>query len=80
VIADTPGLEFFTLWGVTPETLKDYFLDFAELAPKCRFRNCTHTTEEVCAVRSVVAPSRYQNYLLIRDRLKARRAALTEHR
>ena len=78
VIADTPGLEFFTLWGVTPETLKDYFLDFAELAPGCRFRNCTHTTEEVCAVRSAVAPSRYANYLLIRERLKARRAALTE--
>jgi ribosome biogenesis GTPase len=78
VIADTPGLEFFTLWGVTPETLKDYFLDFAELAPGCRFRNCTHTTEEVCAVRSAVAPSRHQNYLVIRERLRARRAALTE--
>lgn len=80
MIADTPGLEFFTLWGVTPETLKDYFLDFAELAPGCRYRNCQHTSEEGCAVRSTVAPSRYQNYLLIRDRLRARRAALTEHR
>jgi ribosome biogenesis GTPase len=80
VVADTPGLEFFTLWGVRPETLKDYFLDFAELAPKCRFRNCQHGSEEGCAVRSSVAPSRLRNYLLIKDRLKARRAALTEHR
>ena len=80
LIADTPGLEFFTLWGVTPETLKDYFLDFAELAPGCRFRNCAHTSEEGCAVRSKVAPSRHQNYLLIRERLRARRAALTTHR
>ena len=80
VIADTPGLEFFTFWGVTPETLKDHFLDFAELAPGCRFRNCTHTSEEVCAVRSVVAPSRYRNYLVIRDRLIARRSSLTAQR
>lgn len=80
VVADTPGLEFFTLWGVTPETLKDYFLDFAELAPGCRFRNCQHTSEESCAVRAKGAPGRYANYLLIRDRLRARRAALTDHR
>lgn len=80
VIADTPGLEFFTFWGVTPETLKDHFLDFAELAPGCRFRNCTHTAEAVCAVRSAVAPSRYRNYLVIRERLLARRSALTSQR
>jgi ribosome biogenesis GTPase len=67
--ADTPGLEFFTSWGVTAENLKDFFLDFVDRAPGCRFRNCSHTTEGECAVRGHVAPSRYRNYLEIRQKL-----------
>ncbi len=74
LLADTPGLEFFTFWGVKPEKLKDYFLDFAELAPGCRFRNCSHAGEAACAVRDHVAPSRYRNYLAIREKLAARQA------
>jgi ribosome biogenesis GTPase len=76
--ADTPGLEFFTLWGVTPENLKDHFLEFAELAPGCRFRNCSHLSEAGCAVRDRVAPSRYRSYVEIRSRLVSRRASLSE--
>jgi ribosome biogenesis GTPase len=74
--ADTPGLEFFTLWGVTPENLKDHFLEFAELAPGCRYRNCTHLAEKDCAVKDRAAPSRYRNYAVIRSRLVARRSGL----
>lgn len=74
--ADTPGLEFFTLWGVTPENLKDHFLEFAERAVDCRYRNCSHTSEEGCAVRDRAAPSRYRNYLALRDRLIQRRTDL----
>lgn len=73
--ADTPGMEFFTFWGVTPENLKDFFLDFRDLAPGCRFRNCTHTSKEACAVRDHVAPSRYANYLSILESLRSRRHA-----
>ncbi|MBV8878452.1 MAG: ribosome small subunit-dependent GTPase A [Planctomycetaceae bacterium] len=72
LIADTPGMEFFTLWGVTPENLKDHFLDFVDLAPGCRFRNCSHTSEVGCAVRGKVAPSRYDNYLDLMAKLKDR--------
>ncbi|HXG62606.1 MAG TPA: ribosome small subunit-dependent GTPase A [Planctomycetota bacterium] len=72
--ADTPGLEFFTLWGVTPENLKDHFLDFAELAARCRFRDCSHTIEAGCAVREGAVPSRYRNYLALREKLRTRRA------
>lgn len=74
IVADTPGLEFFTLWGVTPENLKDHFLDFAELAAGCKFRNCGHLAEAGCAVRGRVADSRYRNYLDIRAKLASRRA------
>lgn len=74
LVADTPGLEFFTLWGVTPENLKDHFLDFVDLAGGCRFRNCSHTSETDCAVRGHVAESRYRNYLDILEKLRQRRA------
>jgi ribosome biogenesis GTPase len=73
LVADTPGMEFFTLWGVTPENLKDHFLDFVDLAGGCRFRNCQHTSEAGCAVRGKVAESRYRNYLDILAKLRERR-------
>ena len=69
-VADTPGLEFFTLWGVTPENLKDHFLDFVDVAGECRFRNCSHVSETGCAVRDRAASSRYRNYLEIRGKLR----------
>ena len=74
LVADTPGLEFFTLWGVTPENLKDHFLEFVDLAGGCRFRNCSHTSEADCAVRGRVADSRYRNYLDLRSKLQERRS------
>lgn len=73
LIADTPGMEFFTLWGVTPENLKDHFLDFVDLAGGCRFRNCSHTKEAHCGVRGHVAPTRYANYLELMEKLKESR-------
>jgi ribosome biogenesis GTPase len=73
LIADTPGMEFFTLWGVTPDNLKDHFLDFVDLAHNCRFRNCMHTGEAGCAVRGHVAESRYENYLDLLEKLKESR-------
>ena len=76
LIADTPGMEFFTLWGVTPENLKDHFLDFVDLADGCRFRNCSHTKETACAVKGKVAASRYANYLDLMEKLKEQRQDL----
>jgi ribosome biogenesis GTPase len=73
LVADTPGMEFFTLWGVTPENLKDHFLDFVDLAGGCRFRNCSHVLEAHCAVRGHAAESRYRNYLEILEKLRQQR-------
>lgn len=73
LVADTPGLEFFTLWGVTPENLKDHFLDFVDLASGCRFRNCSHVSEAECSVRGRAAGSRYRNYLEILGKLREAR-------
>jgi ribosome biogenesis GTPase / thiamine phosphate phosphatase len=74
LVADTPGMEFFTLWGVTVENLKDHFLDFVDLAGGCKFRNCSHTRETGCAVKGHVAESRYRNYLEILEKLREQRS------
>jgi ribosome biogenesis GTPase len=74
-VIDTPGLEFFGLWGVTPDTLRGHFPEFPTSG--CKFRDCAHTSEPRCAVRDAVGrevvASRYENYLAIRQ-------ILVEHR
>lgn len=77
---DTPGLEFFTLWGVTIENLADQFPEFGERMPRCRFRaSCAHVEEPHCAVREAlergeIAETRYASYVRIReDLIKQRR-------
>ena len=54
------------LWDST-EALKDAFEDIDTLAAECRFRDCAHEREPVCAVRAAVddgrlAASRLDNY------------------
>jgi ribosome biogenesis GTPase len=68
MVADTPGLEFFSLWGVTPENLADHFPDFDTY--RCGFTDCRHRAEPRCAVKAAVEAgairaSRYESYLAI---------------
>ena len=51
-VVDTPGLRGLELWWPTPEAHEDNFDDIEGLALQCRFRNCRHSTEPDCAVRS----------------------------
>lgn len=81
LVADTPGLEIFALWGVTPGNLRDHFPEFAGPAAGCRFRDCAHEAEPGCAVLAAVdagsiAPSRHANYLRIRRDLTERAASI----
>ncbi len=75
-IIDTPGIRAMGLWGVSPEELECYFPELAELAPQCKFRDCTHVHEPECAVRGAVESSRlpegrYDSYLRIRTSLES---------
>lgn len=65
LVADTPGLEFFTLWGVTQRNLQDYYPEMAPLAGKCGFTDCVHLSEPRCAVKGAVAAARYAGYVQI---------------
>jgi ribosome biogenesis GTPase len=60
-IIDTPGLRTLRLDG-SPEGLDAAFSDIAQLALRCRFRDCRHADEPGCAVREGVSSERLRNY------------------
>lgn len=69
-LIDSPGVGAFELGEVSPADLTHAFVEFAPLAPGCRFRDCAHVAEPGCAVRQAVedrrvAASRYESYRLI---------------
>lgn len=64
IVIDTPGMRELGLEAVD---LSKSFSDIDDLARKCRFRDCTHTTEPDCAVLQALedgtlAERRLQNY------------------
>ncbi|HUU58582.1 MAG TPA: ribosome small subunit-dependent GTPase A [Phycisphaerae bacterium] len=69
LIVDTPGIRELGI-HLDPAELPWYFPEFEQIAPHCKFRNCTHTHEPACAVLAAVEagqllPRRYQGYLRI---------------
>lgn len=75
-LADTPGMRTLTIWDVEPEELDAYFLEIAAQAPGCKFAaDCAHRNEPGCAVRAamkagLIAPSRYESYVALREELE----------
>ncbi len=67
-LVDTPGIREFGLWGIDPEKLDQYFVEFRPYLPECKFRDCKHQSEPGCAVKEAVdegkiSSRRYQSYL-----------------
>ena len=65
-LIDTPGLREIQLWAGT-ESVGQAFEEIAELAADCRFRDCSHSGENGCAVQAALAtggldPQRLQSY------------------
>ncbi|NLF30638.1 MAG: ribosome small subunit-dependent GTPase A [Planctomycetes bacterium] len=74
VLIDTPGLRELQLWA-DPDAADDAFSDIAELAARCRFRDCAHSGEPGCAVQAALARGeldvrRYENYLQLQAELR----------
>lgn len=70
VIIDFPGVQFFGLSHLKPETIVAAFDEFVEIGQGCRFANCRHLQEPDCAVRDAVedeniAAWRYNSYIQI---------------
>lgn len=80
-IADTPGFtmldfEQFDFFGI--EDLLSTMRDLERYIGLCKYKKCTHTKEEGCAVieavkRGDISPSRHESYLALYDILKAKK-------
>ena len=66
MIIDTPGMRELQLWA-SEDDVEQSFADIELLAGRCRFTDCTHTTEPGCAVVAAVEDGsldedRYRSY------------------
>lgn len=69
-IIDTPGIKGFGVVDMDKEEIGDYFPEFFKLKQNCKFNNCLHIEEPMCAVKAAlekdeVAYSRYKSYVQI---------------
>lgn len=77
-IMDTPGFSSLFLPEMEKEQLRQYYTEFADYEPQCRFQGCSHIHEPDCGVKEAIAagaihPVRYENYRLLYEELKSRR-------
>lgn len=75
-VLDTPGFGTFETEDIKADELEKYFPEMADAIGKCRFRGCSHINEPDCAVkekleRGEIAPSRYESYVKLYERLKS---------
>ncbi|MFA9463100.1 MAG: ribosome small subunit-dependent GTPase A [Velocimicrobium sp.] len=72
IVIDTPGMREI---GVESADLSKSFAEIEELEAKCKFRNCTHTSEPGCAIQKALADGliekrRLDNYFKIKREAK----------
>jgi ribosome biogenesis GTPase len=72
---DTPGMRSLQV-SHTAAGLDMLFAEITELAPECRFRDCTHAHEPGCAVQAAIAagtldPARLQRWRKLQDENRA---------
>lgn len=74
-IMDTPGFSTLYIPGFEKEDLQQFYPEFAEYEPYCRFQGCSHINEPNCGVKEAVSEGtisklRYDNYKLLYQELK----------
>lgn len=80
ILIDNPGIREVQMW-TNEQTLREQFLDIAELAMQCKFNDCKHGSDKGCAIRDAVEDgtldaSRYKGFLRLDEeieKLKERR-------
>lgn len=73
--ADTPGFSGLDIEILRKEELADLFIDFSDFKDLCKFKDCSHTKEQGCAVIEAVnegkiIKSRHDNYFDFYNTLK----------
>ena len=77
-ICDTPGFSSVYLPDFEKEDLREYFPEFLDYEPYCRFQGCVHIHEPDCRVMEALAQKkisqiRYDNYKCLYQELKDKR-------
>lgn len=76
LIVDTPGYSMLDVdTDINYRELGLYAVDFDEYRGSCKFSTCTHTSEQVCGVKTSVgdgkiSQERYQNYVIAFNELQ----------
>ena len=68
LVADTPGFSALSLEELSPEDIRDQFVEFNQYRHLCKYKDCMHRKEQHCMIKEKVADgtilkSRYDNYL-----------------
>lgn len=71
MVIDTPGMRELGMWDVS-EGLADAFADVEQYIGKCRFSDCTHSTEPGCAIKAAIESgeldiSRWESYRTLKE-------------
>lgn len=74
-IVDTPGFTSLEISEITKEELGQYYPEFVQYEPYCKFSGCAHINEPSCGVKDAVAEGRiskvrYENYKVLYQELK----------
>ena len=74
-LMDTPGFSSIYFLDMEAEDLKEYYKEFEQFEPECRFRSCNHIGERDCGIKravenGLIPASRYENYKLFFEELK----------
>lgn len=67
-IIDTPGIKGFGLVNLEKEEISHFFPEIFALSKGCKYHNCLHVNEPLCAVKNAIesnniAPTRYESYI-----------------
>lgn len=67
-VVDTPGVRSFDLSCVPRNLFEQYYVEFLDHVPQCKFPDCTHVHEDGCAVKRAVLsgeihPDRFESYV-----------------
>ncbi|MCR5670601.1 MAG: ribosome small subunit-dependent GTPase A [Butyrivibrio sp.] len=74
-IIDTPGFTSLEMRDVNTDSLMNYYPEFEEYEPMCRFGGCSHIAEPGCGVKEALSEGkiskvRYDNYCILYKELK----------
>lgn len=73
ILIDNPGIRELQLWN-SEDGLSQTFGEFSDYEDQCKYKDCTHTVENGCAVllaleNGEISQKRYENYLKMRKEL-----------